>query len=476
MSSKLILEETPNTNSAISELESAIQRYTHALTTLEDTSSPSKETVLEVLTARDTVQAELTNQSQIPTGSLIKVNDLDHRLKQETNKITTVDLTEWHAIFNPNVDAWWWFLKPPKHRWDNLDWLWKILTIVFLILSFSLTVDISEHFLSGEAPDTVEVFVAASEGVLTLLVGRTAFTKPGQELIKNALTRLNIPNYFWEEVSCGIAFILLLIFITFRLLLPQIAVLYNHLGDQHIKHNPPEFAAAISDYKRAIALNHDYPEPHYHLGEINEEIQENQKALSQYKIAVKDNYTPAYNNLGRRYIIDEKYDQASFWLKQGLNLINEDHKNDKDNFFKNLCRARLEQKNRDAEAKQKNRDAEAKPNLQDCINDEKREVEYNLLTNLGWARLEQKYYSDAEDKLDHAKNLDNKKAPAYCLLAQVLEKKGEKNTETITNNWESCYKYADCNNIDEYKWFAQAKQHLESTKNQTDLGECISKL
>ncbi|AOY79173.1 MULTISPECIES: tetratricopeptide repeat protein [Moorena] len=427
-------EETPKTNSAISKLESAIQRYTHALTTLEDASSPSKETVLEVLTARDTVQAELSNQSQIPTGSLIKVNDLDHRLKQDTNKITTVDLTEWHAIFNPNVEAWWWFLEPPKHRWDYLDWLWKILTIVFLILSFSLTVDISEHFLSGGAPDTLEVFVTASEGVLTLLVGRTAFTKTGQELIKNALTRLNIPNYFWQEVICGIAFSLFLICVIVYFLLPKIADFYNHLGDQDIQHNHPKFAAAISDYKRAVALNPDYAESHYHLGTIYEELQENQKALSQYKIAVKDNFIPAYNKLGRMYIIDQKYAQASFWLRRGLDLINEETENDKDN---------------------------------------DKEVKYNLLTNLGWAMLEQKYYDEAKYNLENAKKLYNNKAPAYCLLAQVLEAEkneaDEKNTETknteIINNWGYCYEYANTNNIDENKWFYQARQHLKTPLN-----------
>ncbi|NEQ06421.1 MAG: tetratricopeptide repeat protein [Moorea sp. SIO4E2] len=464
-------EETPKTNSAISKLESAIQRYTHALTTLEDASSsgsipfwqiylfkwavesrsyslmryvsskvgsfrsPSKEIVLEVLTARDTVQAELSNQSQIPTGSLIKVNDLDNRLKQETNKITTVvDLTEWHSIFNPNVEAWWWFLEPPKHRWDYLDWLWKILTIVFLILSFSLTVDISEHFLSGGAPDTLEVFVTASEGVLTLLVGRTAFTKTGQELIKNALTRLNIPNYFWQEVICGIAFSLFLICVIVYFLLPKIADFYNHLGDQDIQHNHPKFAAAISDYKRAVALNPDYAESHYHLGTIYEELQENQKALSQYKIAVKDNFIPAYNKLGRMYIIDQKYAQASFWLRRGLDLINEETENDKDN---------------------------------------DKEVKYNLLTNLGWAMLEQKYYDEAKYNLENAKKLYNNKAPAYCLLAQVLEAEkneaDEKNTETknteIINNWGYCYEYANTNNIDENKWFYQARQHLKTPLN-----------
>ncbi|NEQ87557.1 MAG: tetratricopeptide repeat protein [Moorea sp. SIO2I5] len=447
-------EETPKTNSAISELESAIQGYTDALTKLEDTSwpgsipfwqiylfkwavesrsyslmryvsskvgssrSPSKEIVLEVLTARDTVQTELSNQSQIPTGSLIKVNDLDNRLKKETNKITTVvDLTEWHSILNPKVDAWWWFFKPPKHRWDYLDWLWKILTVVFLTSSLSLTVDISSRFLSG-GPDTLGAFVTATQSVLTLLAGRSALTKPGQESIKRALTRLNIPKYFWEEVSCGIAFSLFIISVTFRLSLPQIAVIYKNIGDRYTFDNDtPQLAAAISSYKRALILNPDYVEPHYKLGLVYEEIQEYQKALAEYKIAVQDDFEVAYTNLVRLYIIDKKYYQASSLLLRGLYLTE---------------------------------------------NTDNEQVKYYLLKNLGWARLKQNRYAEAKRHLEDAITLDNTNAPAYCLLAQVLEEAGDKNTAIIMNNWRYCLGYSSRYNIDEDKWIDQARERLET--------------
>ncbi|NEO05622.1 tetratricopeptide repeat protein [Moorena sp. SIO3I8] len=443
--------ETPKTNSAISKLESAIQGYTDALTKLEDTSwpgsipfwqiylfmwavesqsyslmryvsskvgcsrSPSKETVLEVLTARDTVQAELSNQSNIPIGSLIKLNDLDNRLKKETNKITTVvDLTEWHSILNPKVEAWWWFFKPPKHRWDYLDWLWKILTVVFLTSSLSLTVDISSRFLSG-GPDTLGAFVTATQSVLTLLAGRSALTKAGQDSIKRALTRLNIPKYLWEEVSCGIAFSLLLVSVTFRLSLPEIAIFYKNLGDRYTFDNDtPQLSVAISSYKRALLLNPDYVEPHYKLGVVYEKIQDNEKAIAQYKIAVQDDFDSAYNNLGRMYILNKKYYQASSLLLTGL-ILNE--------------------------------------------NDE---VRYYLLKNLGWARLKQNRYAEAKRHLQDAINLDNKKAPAYCLLAQVLEEAGDNNTAIIMNNWRYCLGYSSRYNIDEDKWIDQARQRLET--------------
>lgn len=458
MSSKLMPGETPKTNSAISELESAIQRYTHALTTLEDTSSPSKETVLEVLTARDTVQAELSNQSHIPTGSLIKVNDLDHRLKQESNKITTVDLTEWHAIFNPKVDAWWWFLEPPKHQWDNLDWLWTILTVVFLTLSLSLTIDIASRFLSDGA-DTVGASVTAIQSVLTIWAGRTAFTKTGQESIKAILTRLKIPHYFWEEVICGIAFCLLLFSLIVRFfVLPQMAIVYENIGDgyNHSNKNTPELAAAISSNERALLLNPDYIEPHYNLGELYEKLQDKKKALDEYQIAVENNFTRAYNRLGRRYIIDEKYYQASSLLLRGLKLTDYND-NDTDNTYVNPVISKFFKKLGWDWIKQ------------NTSNDqEKKQVKYYLLKNLGWARLKQNRYAEAKRHLQDAINLDKQKAPAYCLLAKVLQAEkneaGKTNTE-ITKNWIYCLAYASSSNIDEDQWIEEARQHLETPLN-----------
>ncbi|WP_293117542.1 tetratricopeptide repeat protein [Moorena sp. SIO4G3] len=381
------------------------------------------------MTARDTVQAELSNQSQIPIGSLIKVNDLDNRLKKETNKITTVvDLTEWHSILNPKVEAWWWFFKPPKHRWDYLDWLWKILTVVFLTSSLSLTVDISSRFLSG-GPDTLGAFVTATQSVLTLLAGRSALTKPGQDSIKRALTRLNIPKYFWEEVSCGIAFSLFLISVTVRLSLPQIAVFYKNLGDRYIvEKSPPEFASAISSYKRALVLNPDYVEPHHQLGVVYEKLQDKEKAIAEYKIAVQDDLDSAYNNLGRIYILDKKYYQATSLLLIGL-YVNEKKLNEKK------------------------------------LNDNDKLLRYYLLKNLGWARLKQNRYAEAKRYLQNAINLENKKAPAYCLLAQVLEEAGDNNTAIIMKNWEYCLEYASYYNIDEDKWIGQARQRLETGLN-----------
>ncbi|NEO01867.1 MAG: tetratricopeptide repeat protein, partial [Moorea sp. SIO3I7] len=273
---------------------------------------------------------------------------------------------------------------------------------------------ISSRFLSG-GPDTLGAFVTATQSVLTLLAGRSALTKAGQDSIKRALTRLNIPKYLWEEVSCGIAFSLLLVSVTFRLSLPEIAIFYKNLGDRYTFDNDtPQLSVAISSYKRALLLNPDYVEPHYKLGVVYEKIQDNEKAIAQYKIAVQDDFDSAYNNLGRMYILNKKYYQASSLLLTGL-ILNE--------------------------------------------NDE---VRYYLLKNLGWARLKQNRYAEAKRHLQDAINLDNKKAPAYCLLAQVLEEAGDNNTAIIMNNWRYCLGYSSRYNIDEDKWIDQARQRLET--------------
>ncbi|NEQ83189.1 MAG: hypothetical protein F6K26_24150, partial [Moorea sp. SIO2I5] len=61
--------------------------------------------------------------------------------------------------------------------------------------------------------------------------------------------------------------------------------------------------------------------------------------------------------------------------------------------------------------------------------------------------------------------LDKEKAPAYCLLAQVLEEEGDNNTAIIINNWASCLGYSSSYNIDQDKWIDQARQRLETGFN-----------
>lgn len=63
------------------------------------------------------------------------------------------------------------------------------------------------------------------------------------------------------------------------------------------------------------------------------------------------------------------------------------------------------------------------------------EIQATLYKNLGWAKLEQKHYDEAQTYLEKSIN-QNPSADAYCLLAQVQEKKGKNQDARLS--WEAC--------------------------------------
>jgi tetratricopeptide (TPR) repeat protein len=293
------------------------------------------------------------------------------------------------------------------NRWDRFDWLWTALTILCLTISLGLVADISSRFLSG-GPDTWAAMTLVGQSVLTLLAAGGALTLAGQEAVKRILISLKIPTYFWHEANFVLAVLLLGGLIILRFSLPGIAVRYNNQGLQNYQNGL--LTSAQFDYQRAIKLNPDYLQAHYNLGVLYEDLQQIDNARTEYLAAVKGGLDAAHNNLARLNILSEDYDAAVPLLKKGLALT----KND--------------------------------------------EVKYDLHKNLGWARLEQGRYEEAIIELQAAVVLSSDKAPAHCLLAQVLEKKGDQ--AGAPKEWESCLKLADPLRPDEDTWIGMARQRL----------------
>lgn len=397
-----------------SELVSGVKKYYLTLTTLEAVAAinPSLQQVLDVLMARDEVQAALTAKTQIDQESMMSVIELDERLKKQAQLITKLlELSNWRAILHPPAEAWWWFLESPPHKWDKMDWMWSAGNITFLTASLSLVVDISSRFLTG-VPDTLGAFTITTQSVLTLLAAGGALTKAGQEAIERILTSLNIPKHFQNEVKFGFALLFFIVLFTFRCSFPKIAVFYNNEGYENYRVN--RLASAQLNYTRAIRLNPDDVEAHYRLGQVYEKLQDFDRARTEYQIAVQGDFDKAYNNLARLYILDKKYAAAIALLKEARNRA-------KDNPDKDL--------------------------------------QYLLLKNLGWALLEEKRFTDAEDYLQQAIELASDKAPAYCLIAQVGERQNDKKKASV--EWENCLGRASGNNQDEDKWISLAQKCLK---------------
>jgi uncharacterized protein HemY len=91
------------------------------------------------------------------------------------------------------------------------------------------------------------------------------------------------------------------------------------------------------------------------------------------------------------------------------------------------------------------------------------EVRYAFLKNLGWARLKQQRYAEAETHLRDAIELNQTSASAHCLLAQVLEKQDAKKSALPV--WETCLGYADGRNPDEDAWMDLARQRIDNQEN-----------
>jgi tetratricopeptide (TPR) repeat protein len=145
----------------------------------------------------------------------------------------------------------------------------------------------------------------------------------------------------------------------------------------------------------------------------------------------------APHNYEIRYILQKKYPEAIILLREGLSLID-----------------REEQKK--------------SPPPENLV-----EVKYSLLKNLGWAKLEQSQYEEAQGYLLAAIGIasDPSVQPyipnpgaAHCLLAQVLD---SRQSSLALEQWQQCYSLVEkrlaageIRNPEEENWFSIAKKKL----------------
>jgi tetratricopeptide (TPR) repeat protein len=488
-----------------SRLDRAVDRYEKAIAAIEMADKDlSVELVLDVLTARNAVQAALEDKSQPNPGRLIRaVKELDARLKTQTSYINQVTkLAEWQAILNPPEKEWWWLLDPitPKPWRDRFDWLWRFCSLILLTASLAFVADISTRVLSG-GPDLAGVFGVIVPTVLTLLAGQGTLTQNGREGIEHVLTSFKVDKSLWDEFICLAAGLLLGSLILFWFSIPLIAHKhYIKLGDKASEAG--QLTVAENNYNRAIKLNPENTEVYYTLGELYQESADYNKAIENYKIAWRRNKIEAANELASLYFKQQNYQQADEWLELALEpqktLLNRDKPfqiTQKE--FKLL--SRFGYLNQQEFGKVKNlRSLDArkfaliknKATLNDkqfevliglanfylknkqysdsdrrlflgfalAKNDKKKQA--TILAYQGWIQLEQARYSDAETQLRNAISLNNELASAHCLLAQVYEK--QKKQDDAKKSWEQCLQYASQYNENENQWISLAIQGLNS--------------
>jgi tetratricopeptide (TPR) repeat protein len=179
----------------------------------------------------------------------------------------------------------------------------------------------------------------------------------------------------------------------------------NHLAGQLPK---TQFS-----YRWALKLNPLSAAAHYNQAAIYEDQYNYQRAHAEYQLAIEGGLIEAYNNQARLYILAGNSDAAVYLLRIGLELAKDTR------------------------------------------------VRADMYKNQGWARLEQGRYDEAKLDLTEAIKLKSNRAPAYCLLAQVLEHEGDK--KGALSKWENCLGFAyQPNTPEEDKWVHLARQRLDT--------------
>lgn len=408
-------------------LKNALVCYASALELIEKAEgNPSKNEFIEVLTARDTLHTRLSEGGEVADSAsdIGKVVALDGRLKTQAEVLASAaDLANLRQSFNPPKDAWWWAFEPAQtvSSWDKLDWLWNGLMAGSLALAASFMIQIFRA-LSVGGLSWGETFATIAQGAGLALIGSGALTDTGQQKVENILNGAGISPKFHSEVTCGLAFMLLIGAFSVHRHMPD--YFYNK---GNFLYEYSKLADAEMKYLQGLEVAPDDLRFNLALGQVYESMGALDRALEEYKKMAETGDLAGLNNIGRVYLfrfnpIERRRtpELAEAFLRLGLQRAKAAEKPD--------------------------------PNIL-----------YQLNRNLGWALLNQEKYQEAEVYLKRAVGLDQGikgnqigGGIAYCLLGHAY--RALENMGKAEQNWTACMERARPETLLEYKWFMDVGQ------------------
>ncbi len=424
-------------------LTNALNRYQNGLTrmqSLEDRKTypaEDKQTVLDVLIARDVIQSCLKtidyNDPDETTWFVQKdgvLKSLDKWLKNSAGLVNdVVDLPQWKQQCGGDPDAWWWNLEPPATGWDKYDWLWNSITLIVLGLSASFIISIIKALSMGNLTVAATFSAIAQLGGVAV-ISQGTLTEKGRNRVTYILRSVKIPSKFQSEVMFGLALILL------SCTWVSHTWLADHYGEKgKTYYEVGNLSDAQQAYLKGIEIEPTNTAYNSELGRIFESIGLVDKALDQYYFSVQSGEITGINNLGRLLInrVHPVTRKTDLKLAQSLLMLG-------------LQRAEGDQNNN--------------------VN-----MNYQLNRNLGWAFLEDGNYNEAEKYLKKAIHIDEEikedqigAGMGYCFLARVYEElsqvsggskksQNEQYREKAAYNWKKCVECGRPETVLEYKWF-----------------------
>lgn len=399
--------------------------------------------ILAVLMLRDRLQETLATQDEVNLEHLVQLVDLDSRLKAQQGEIAAhPEYETYRQLLNPSETAWWWFFQVPEPK----KW-WSEIRLAVQRGDFGGTNHCcqpdhgyGDPFIHGGV-DLGATLAVSGQSVLALLAGGGALTQAGRKAYGRVLESLKVDKRHWQETSFGLAVVLTLGLGGVHAALPHLAQWVNRGGEVHYRLG--QLDSARKDFQRAVALKPDYGKAHFNLGLVYEDLQQVDQAKVEYQLVVTQliadcnpqvakncgvlTWLQAHNNLARLNILAQDYGVAVPLLQAGLRKLQEPM-------------------------------VESNPNA--------KHLKYDLLKNLGWARLNQEFYSEAENLLLEA--IDAEAQPdAFCLMAQLNE--SQKDETMALENWEQCLVLANQDpsvletQSEVNQWAATAQERLSAS-------------
>lgn len=184
---------------------------------------------------------------------------------------------------------------------------YNVVALLLLTISATMLTDFT-HRMLGADPDSVGILSVSVQAFFTVAASST-FTKAGWAWVESALGLVSKDmqsKALWRlRLTAG----LFLITATAWLFLPYtLAQYYNAKGHNLENGTPPDPAAALRYYQRAIALDPELGFIYLNLGEVFEKFYRYDDAAEQYRKAIVANHTDPtpYNNLARVLLLNGK--------------------------------------------------------------------------------------------------------------------------------------------------------------------------